>query len=51
MNSDYKNKHVFIPRILLIESTDEKLPIPIKRTQSIIRLWFTTKINKAQGQT
>lgn len=44
-------KHVFIPRIPLLSSQDEKLPIPFKRTQFPIRLCFAMTINKTQGQT
>ncbi|XP_019238218.1 PREDICTED: uncharacterized protein LOC109218319 [Nicotiana attenuata] len=32
-SGDFKGKHVFIPRIPLLSSQDEKLPIPFKRTQ------------------
>nr|XP_018623819.1 ATP-dependent DNA helicase PIF1-like [Nicotiana tomentosiformis] len=48
---DFKNTHVFIPRIPFLSSTDEKLPIPFKRTQFPLRLCFAMTINKAQGQT
>lgn len=48
---DFKNKHVFIPRIPLLSSADEKLPVPFKRTQYPLRLCFAMTINKAQGQT
>ncbi|KAG5580030.1 hypothetical protein H5410_050657 [Solanum commersonii] len=50
-NGDFKNTHVFIPRIPLLASADEKLPIAFKRTQFPIRLSFAMTINKAQGQT
>ncbi|XP_059291269.1 uncharacterized protein LOC132044772 isoform X2 [Lycium ferocissimum] len=50
-SGDFKGKHVFIPRIPLLSSQDEKLPIPFKRTQFPIRLCFAMTINKAQGQT
>lgn len=43
--------HVFISRIPLLASNDEKLHIQFKRTQFPIRLWFAMTINKAQGQT
>ncbi|XP_015161034.1 uncharacterized protein [Solanum tuberosum] len=51
VSGDFKGKHVFIPRIPLLSSQDEKLPIPFKRTQFPIRLCFAMTINKAQGQT
>jgi len=50
-SGDLKNTHVFIPRIPLLSSQDEKIPIPFKRTQFPIRLCFAMTINKAQGQT
>ena len=50
-SGDFKDTHVFIPRIPLLSSDDEKLPIPFKRTQFPIRLCFAMTINKAQGQT
>ncbi|XP_049406441.1 uncharacterized protein LOC125870140 [Solanum stenotomum] len=50
-SGDFKDKHVFIPRIPLLSSEDEKIPIPFKRTQFPIRLCFAMTINKAQGQT
>ncbi|XP_019265174.1 PREDICTED: uncharacterized protein LOC109242775 [Nicotiana attenuata] len=48
---DFKNTHVFIPRIPLLSSNDEKLPVQFKRTQFPVRLCFAMTINKAQGQT
>ncbi|KAG5607148.1 hypothetical protein H5410_028640 [Solanum commersonii] len=51
VSGDFKGKHVFIPRIPLLSSQVEKLPIPFKRTQFPIRLCFAMTINKAQGQT
>lgn len=51
VNDDFKNTHVFISRISLLSSDDEKLPIPFKRTQFSIRLCFAMTINKVQGQT
>nr|XP_009794570.1 PREDICTED: uncharacterized protein LOC104241324 [Nicotiana sylvestris] len=39
-SGDSKKMHVFIPRIPLLSSQDEKLPIPFKRTQFPIRLCF-----------
>ncbi|OIT35017.1 hypothetical protein A4A49_62119, partial [Nicotiana attenuata] len=48
---DFKNRHVFIPKIPLLSSADEKLPIPFKRTQFPLRLCFSMTKNKAQGQT
>ena len=50
-NGHFKNTHVFIPRIPLLTSEDEKLPLPFKRIQFPIRLCFAMTINKAQGQT
>ncbi|KAL3361944.1 hypothetical protein AABB24_014672 [Solanum stoloniferum] len=50
-SGDFKNTHVFIPRIPLMTSEDEKLPLPFKRTQFPVRLCFAMTINKAQGQT
>ena len=50
-NGDFKNTHVFIPRIPLLTSEDEKLPLPFKRIQFRLRLCFAMTINKAQGQT
>lgn len=50
-SGDFQNKHVFIPRIPLLASEDEKLSIAFKRTQFPIRLCFAMTINKAQGQT
>nr|XP_009796609.1 PREDICTED: ATP-dependent DNA helicase PIF1-like [Nicotiana sylvestris] len=47
----FKNTHVFIPRIPLLSSQDEKMPIPFKRTQFPVRLCFAMTINKAQHQT
>ncbi|XP_059285179.1 uncharacterized protein LOC132038543 [Lycium ferocissimum] len=49
-SGDFKNKHVFIPRIPLLTSQDEKLPLQFKRTQFPIRLCYAMTINKAQGQ-
>ncbi|XP_070013430.1 uncharacterized protein [Nicotiana sylvestris] len=51
LSGDFKDTHVFIPRISLLSSDDEKLPIPFKRTQFPVRLCFAMTINKAQGQT
>jgi len=48
---DFKNTHVFIPRIPLLSSQDEKLSIQFKRTQFPVRLCYAMTINKAQGQT
>ncbi|XP_070054281.1 uncharacterized protein [Nicotiana tomentosiformis] len=50
-SDDFKNTHVFILRIPLLTSEDEKLPLQFKRTQFPIRLCFAMTINKAQGQT
>ncbi|KAG5616607.1 hypothetical protein H5410_016431 [Solanum commersonii] len=50
-SGDFKNTHVFIPRIPLMTSEDEKLPLPFKRTRFPVRLCFAMTINKAQGQT
>ncbi|XP_060184048.1 uncharacterized protein LOC132613812 [Lycium barbarum] len=50
-SGDFKGKHVFIPRIPLLCSPDEKLPIQFQRTQFPVRLCFAMTINKAQGQT
>ncbi|KAM3342723.1 hypothetical protein P3S68_027689 [Capsicum galapagoense] len=50
-SGDFKNTHVFIPRIPLVSSTDEKLPVPLKRTQFSLRLCFAMTINKVQDQT
>ncbi|XP_075104855.1 uncharacterized protein LOC142178935 [Nicotiana tabacum] len=49
-SGDFKNTHVFIPRIPILTSEDEKLPLQFKRTQFPIRLCFAMTINKAQGQ-
>lgn len=48
---DFKNTRVFIPKIPLLASQDEKLPVAFKRTQFPLRLCFAMTINKAQGQT
>lgn len=48
---DFKNTHVFIPRIPLLSSADERLPVPFKRTQFAIKLCYAMTINKPQGQT
>lgn len=50
-SGDFKESHVFIPRIPLLSSQDAQLPIPFKRTQFPIRLAFAMTINKSQGQT
>ncbi|KAG5609729.1 hypothetical protein H5410_021010 [Solanum commersonii] len=50
-SGDFKNTHVFIPQIPLMTSEDEKLPLPFKRTQFLVRLCFAMTINKVQGQT
>nr|XP_009778905.1 PREDICTED: ATP-dependent DNA helicase PIF1-like isoform X1 [Nicotiana sylvestris]XP_009778906.1 PREDICTED: ATP-dependent DNA helicase PIF1-like isoform X1 [Nicotiana sylvestris]XP_009778907.1 PREDICTED: ATP-dependent DNA helicase PIF1-like isoform X1 [Nicotiana sylvestris]XP_009778908.1 PREDICTED: ATP-dependent DNA helicase PIF1-like isoform X1 [Nicotiana sylvestris]XP_009778909.1 PREDICTED: ATP-dependent DNA helicase PIF1-like isoform X1 [Nicotiana sylvestris]XP_009778910.1 PREDICTED: ATP- len=50
-SGDFKNTHVFIPRIPLMSSEDEKSPVQFKRTQFPVRLYFTMTINKSQGQT
>ncbi|KAG5589086.1 hypothetical protein H5410_039600 [Solanum commersonii] len=50
-SGDFKNTHVFIPRIPLLTSQDEKIPVQFKRTQFPVRLCFAMTINKAQGQT
>ena len=49
-SGDFKNTRVFIPRIPLLSSDDEKLPIPFKRTQFPLRLCFAMTINKAERQ-
>jgi len=46
MIGDFKNMHVFIPRIPLLSSQDEKMPVQFKRTQFFIRLCFAITINK-----
>ena len=43
--------NIFIQKIPLLASQDEKLPVPFKRIQFPIRLCFAMTINKAQGQT
>ncbi|XP_019246007.1 PREDICTED: uncharacterized protein LOC109225707 isoform X1 [Nicotiana attenuata] len=48
---DFKNKHVFIPRIPLLSLQDERIPVQFKRTQFPVRLCYAMTINKAQGQT
>ncbi|CAH9123167.1 unnamed protein product [Cuscuta epithymum] len=48
---DHKGKHVFIPKIPLEVSRDEKCHIPFKRTQFPVKLCFAMTINKSQGQT
>ncbi|XP_019225160.1 PREDICTED: uncharacterized protein LOC109206759 [Nicotiana attenuata] len=48
---DFKNMHVFIPRIPLLSSQDEKMPVQFKRTQFPVQLCFAMTINKSQGQT
>ncbi|XP_075079941.1 uncharacterized protein LOC142165244 [Nicotiana tabacum] len=50
-SGDFKNTHIFIPKIPLLSSQDEKLPVAFKRTQFPLRLCFAMTINKAQGQT
>ncbi|PHT69000.1 hypothetical protein T459_28487 [Capsicum annuum] len=50
-NENFKNTHVFILKIPLLSSADEKLLVPFKRTQYPLRLCFAMTINKAQGQT
>ncbi|XP_015166438.1 ATP-dependent DNA helicase pif1-like [Solanum tuberosum] len=50
-SGDFKNTHVFIPRIPLLTSQDEKIHVQFKRTQFPVRLCFAMTINKAQGQT
>ncbi|XP_070030020.1 uncharacterized protein [Nicotiana sylvestris] len=49
-SGDFKNTHVFIPRIPLLTSQDEKIPLQFKRTQFLLCLCFAMTINKAQGQ-
>ena len=46
-SGDFKNTHVFIPRIPLLTSQDEKIPVQFKRTQFPLRLCFAMTINKA----
>lgn len=48
---DFKEEHVFIPRIPLETSSKAQCPIPFKRMQIPVRLCFAMTINKAQGQT
>ncbi|VFQ70904.1 unnamed protein product [Cuscuta campestris] len=48
---EYKGKHVFIPKIPLEMSRDERCAIPFKRTQFPVKLCFAMTINKSQGQT
>ncbi|KAF3641569.1 hypothetical protein FXO37_22931 [Capsicum annuum] len=50
-NGNFKNTHVFIPKIPLLSSADEKLPVPFNRTQYPLQLCFVMTINKAPGQT
>ncbi|XP_070026500.1 uncharacterized protein [Nicotiana sylvestris] len=50
-SGDFKSTYVFIPRIPLLTSQDEKIPLQFKRTQFPLRLCFAMAINKAQGQT
>lgn len=50
-SGDFKNTHVFIPRIPLLTSQDENIPVQFKRTQLPLRLCFAMTMNKAQGQT
>lgn len=42
---------MFISRIPLLSSEDEKVHVQFERTQFSIRLCFAMTINKAQGQT
>ncbi|KAK6925452.1 DNA helicase Pif1-like [Dillenia turbinata] len=48
---NFTDKQVFIPRIPLNSATDQSSPVPFRRTQFPIRLYFAMTINKAQGQT
>nr|XP_009764813.1 PREDICTED: ATP-dependent DNA helicase RRM3-like isoform X1 [Nicotiana sylvestris]XP_009764814.1 PREDICTED: ATP-dependent DNA helicase RRM3-like isoform X1 [Nicotiana sylvestris]XP_009764815.1 PREDICTED: ATP-dependent DNA helicase RRM3-like isoform X1 [Nicotiana sylvestris]XP_009764817.1 PREDICTED: ATP-dependent DNA helicase RRM3-like isoform X1 [Nicotiana sylvestris]XP_009764818.1 PREDICTED: ATP-dependent DNA helicase RRM3-like isoform X1 [Nicotiana sylvestris]XP_009764819.1 PREDICTED: ATP- len=50
-SGDLKNTYIFIPRIPLLTSQDEKIPVQFKRTQFPLRMCFAMTINKAQGQT
>ncbi|KAG5598902.1 hypothetical protein H5410_030272 [Solanum commersonii] len=43
-NGDFKDTHVFIPRIPLLTSQDEKIPFQFKRTQFPIRLCYAMKV-------
>ena len=45
-SGDFKNKHVFISKIPLLASQDQKLSVPFKRIQ-----FLCYDYNKAQGQT
>jgi len=47
----HHGKIVFLPRIPLQPSKNDKFPIPFKRTQFPIPWCFAMSINKAQGQT
>lgn len=48
---DHKGDMVFIPRIPLQPSDQQKFPVQFTRTQYPIKLCFAMTINKAQGQT
>ncbi|XP_019163086.1 PREDICTED: ATP-dependent DNA helicase RRM3-like [Ipomoea nil] len=50
-SGEHFGKHVFIPRIPLEASKDEKCSIPFKRHQFPIKVCFAMTINKAHGQT
>nr|KAJ0186885.1 hypothetical protein LSAT_V11C900499170 [Lactuca sativa] len=47
----HAGKRVFLPRIPLCPSDNEKFPFKLKRKQFPIQLSFSMTINKAQGQT
>ncbi|KAG5575728.1 hypothetical protein H5410_055862 [Solanum commersonii] len=47
-NGDFKDTNVFIPRIPLLTSQDEKIPFQFKRTQFSICLCYAMTINKVK---
>jgi ATP-dependent DNA helicase PIF1 len=46
-----KNRRIFIPRLSIIPSNTERMPLTLRRRQFLLRPAFAMTINKAQGQT
>jgi len=46
-----KSRRIFIPRLSIIPSNTERMPLTLRRRQFLLRPAFAMTINKAQGHT